>query len=124
MLAGAATAALGSVSLDLARVPGLLAYALAFLLRMVVETSAALPLASLAVPDGPLAGLAYGALIGVALFFGPFAVSRVAWAIGGPIRWRRGAGLPPPPPSPLARRPPLASRPAPFRPPHPRRAAG
>src|SRR3989442_13205434 len=38
MLAGAATAALGSVSLDLAQVPGLLAYALAFLLRMLVET--------------------------------------------------------------------------------------
>jgi competence protein ComEC len=109
MLAGAATAALGSVSLDLAQVPGLLAYALAFLLRMVVETSAALPLASLAVPDGPLAGLAYGALIGVALFFGPFAVSRLAPAIGGRIRWRRGDGVRLPSRSHLSRRSVLAS---------------
>ena len=90
MLAGAATAALGAASLDLAQVPGLLAYALAFLLRIVVETSAALPLASLAVPDGPLAGLGYGALVAVALFFGPAAVSRLAPAIGGRIRWPRG----------------------------------
>ena len=90
MLAGAATASLGAVSLELAQVPGLLAYALAFLLRTVVETSAALPLASLAVPDGALAGLAYGALVAVALFFGPHAVSRVALAIGGGLRWPHG----------------------------------
>ena len=56
MIAGAVTAALGTISLDLAQAPALLAYALAYLLRLVVETSAALPLASLAVPDGPLAG--------------------------------------------------------------------
>ena len=66
MLAGAATAVLGAFSLDLGQLPGLLAYALAFLLRVVVETSAALPLASLAVPDGPLAGLGYGALVAIA----------------------------------------------------------
>ena len=101
MLAGAATASLGVVSLDLAQLPGLLAYVLAFLLRIVVETSAALPLASLAVPDGPLAGLAYGALVAVALFIGPAAVSRLAPTIGG-VGWPRrlrvrvlaGAGLP------------------------------
>ena len=93
MLAGAATSALGMFSLDLAQLPGLLAYALAFLLRVVVETSAGLPLASLAVPDGPLAGLAYGALVAVALFFGPAGVSRLARAIGGQIRWRRAHGI-------------------------------
>ena len=89
MLAGAATATLGAVSVDLAQLPGLLAYALAFLLRMVVETSAAVPLASLAVPDGPLPGLGYGALIAVGLFFGPSVVSRLVGAIGLRLRWPR-----------------------------------
>jgi competence protein ComEC len=90
MLAGAATSVLGTVSLDLAQLPGLLAYALAFLLRIVVETSAALPLASLAVPDGALAGIAYGALVAVTLFFGPAAVSRLASTAGRGIRWPGG----------------------------------
>jgi len=96
MIAGAATAALGTVSLDLAQVPGLFVYALAFLLRFVVETSAALPLASLAVPDGPLAGIAYGALVGVALFLGPVAISRVVPAVRGRVRWPQtlSVGLP------------------------------
>ena len=93
MLAGAATAALGAVSLDLAQVPGLLAYALAFLLRIVVERSAALPLSSLAVPDGPIAGLGYGALVAVVLFLGPAAVSRAVGAIGGRIGRPRGVRL-------------------------------
>ena len=92
MLAGAATAALGTVSLDLAQLPGLLAYALAFLLRIVVETSAALPLASLAVPDGPLAGLGFGALVAAALFLGPAAMSRLAPTIRVRIGWPRGRG--------------------------------
>jgi competence protein ComEC len=81
MLAGAATAALGAVSLDLAQLPGLLAYALAFLLRLVVETSAGLPLASLAVPDGPLAGLGYGGVVAVTLLAGPAAAARALRAI-------------------------------------------
>ena len=85
MLAGAATAALGAISLDLGQLPGLLAYALAFLLRIVVETSAALPLSSLAVPDGPIAGLGYGALVAVVLFLGPATMSRAVRAIGGRI---------------------------------------
>jgi competence protein ComEC len=71
MLAGAATAASGMVSLDLARPFALVAYGLAFALRVVVERSAALPGASLAVPDGPLAGAAYAAAVGAALRFGP-----------------------------------------------------
>ena len=89
MLAGAATAGLGMVSGELAQLPALLAYALAFLLRLVVETSASLPLASLAVPDGPVAGLGYGAAVGLALFFGPAAASRLARAIGGRVRLPR-----------------------------------
>jgi competence protein ComEC len=89
MLAGAATAAVGTVSRDLAQVPGLLAYALAFLLRLVVETSAALPLASLAVPDGPIAGLGYGALVAFALFLGPAAISRLGRVVDGRIGRRR-----------------------------------
>src|SRR5205823_1674775 len=89
MLAGAATAGLGMVSGELAQLPALLAYALAFLLRLVVETSASLPLASLAVPDGPVAGLGYGAAVGLALFFGPAAASRLARAIGGGVRLPR-----------------------------------
>ena len=93
MLAGAATSVLGTVSLDLAQVPGLLAYALAFLLRIVVETSAALPLASLAVPDGPLAGIAYGVLVAVVLFFGPAGVSRLARVIGGRVRLPSSHGV-------------------------------
>jgi competence protein ComEC len=90
MLAGAATAVLGVISLDLAQLPGLLAYALAFLLRIVVETMAALPLASLAVPDGPLAGLGFGVVVGVALFVGPALATRLAPAIRGRLRWPRG----------------------------------
>jgi competence protein ComEC len=93
MLAGAATALIGTVSLDLAQLPGLLAYALAFLLRIVVETSAALPLASLAVPDGAPAGIAYGLLVAIALFLGPAAASRVVAALGGRVGWPRGYRL-------------------------------
>src|SRR5207248_8864220 len=61
MLAGAATAAVGALSQDLARAPALVTYGLAVVLRMVVESSAGLPLASLAVRDGPAAGVGYGA---------------------------------------------------------------
>jgi competence protein ComEC len=89
MLAGAATAVLGAVSRELAQVPALLAYGLAFLLRLVVETSAALPLAALAVPDGPLAGLAYGTLVGLVVFFGPAAARRLGRALAGRIAWPR-----------------------------------
>src|SRR5213593_3948503 len=63
MLAGAATAVVGTLSTDLARVPALITFVLAVALRVVVETSASLPLASLAVPDGPLAGVAYAASV-------------------------------------------------------------
>jgi len=77
MLAGAASAAIGVVSVDLARAPALVTYALALVLRVVVESSASLPLASLAVPDGPLAGVLYAAVVAAALRFGPGFVGRV-----------------------------------------------
>jgi competence protein ComEC len=86
MLAGAATAVVGTVSVELAQLPALLVYALAYLLRLIVETSAALPLASLAVPDGPVAGLTYGAAVALALFFGPAFSSRLARGLGGRAR--------------------------------------
>jgi len=96
MLAGAATAVAGALSLELGQLPGLLAYALAFLLRVVVETSAALPLASLAVPDGPIAGLGYGAVVATVLFLGPAPIYRLARAVGSRMRWPRRprAGVP------------------------------
>ncbi|TMC44832.1 MAG: MBL fold metallo-hydrolase [Chloroflexi bacterium] len=86
MLAGAATAAVGTVSFELAQLPALVAYALAFVLRLVVETSAGLPLASLAVPDGPLAGLAFGAIVGISIFFGPAIAVRLVRAVGRRVR--------------------------------------
>ena len=80
MLAGAATAAVGALSPDLARAPALVTYGLAVVLRVVVESSAGLPLASLAVPDGPAAGVGYGALVLIVARFGPPAVGRLARA--------------------------------------------
>ena len=71
MLSGAASAAIGALSIDLARVPALGTYGLALLLRTIVESTASLPMASLAVPEGPLAGVLYGALVAAALRFGP-----------------------------------------------------
>jgi competence protein ComEC len=78
MLAGVLTSVVGAIWTDAARLPALLAYAVAFTLRLVVETSAALPLASLAVPDGAVAGLGYGAAVAIALWQGP----RIAAWIG------------------------------------------
>src|SRR5207253_408854 len=80
MLTGAATAAVGALSPDLARAPALVTYGLAVVLRVVVESSAGLPLASLAVPDGPAAGVGYGALVLILARFGPPAVGRLARA--------------------------------------------
>jgi competence protein ComEC len=98
MVAGAATAALGAISLELAQVPALLAYGLAYLLRLVVETSASLPLASLAVPDGPLAGLAFGGAVAVALLALPRLMShtraRLRWAHLARLRFGRWPAIP------------------------------
>jgi len=56
MLAGAATSVAGAVSLDLARPVALLAWAVAFALRVAVETFASLPFAAVSLPPGPLTG--------------------------------------------------------------------
>lgn len=57
MLAGAAASTVGALSLDLARPVALVAYGCAFALRVVVETFAALPVAALSVPSGPVTGV-------------------------------------------------------------------
>lgn len=54
MVGGIATVAAGSVSIDAARPFAMVSYGLAFVLRVVVETSAAIPLAAIDVPRGPL----------------------------------------------------------------------
>jgi competence protein ComEC len=54
MTTSVATVAAGAVSLDIARPFALAAYAIAFVLRMIVETAAGLPLAAVDVPRGPL----------------------------------------------------------------------
>lgn len=56
MLAGAATSAVGAISMDAARPVAFLAWAAAFGLDAAVKTFASLPLASVAVPSGPVAG--------------------------------------------------------------------
>jgi competence protein ComEC len=71
MVAGAAAGAVGAVSLDLARPVALVAYGCALALRIVVETFAALPVAALSVPSGPVTGAVV-------------AVTLVAAARGGP----------------------------------------
>jgi competence protein ComEC len=62
MLAGAATSAIGAVSLELARPVALLAWASAAGLRSAVETFASLPLASVAVPEGLASGVLVASL--------------------------------------------------------------
>ena len=94
MLAGAATALVGAVSSELAVVPGLAAYALAFVLRVVVETSAGLPLASLAVPDGPIAGLGFGLAVTLVMVFGPAVTNRVLRTVRARFRLPRAAIVP------------------------------
>jgi competence protein ComEC len=86
MLAGAATATIGAISADLARLPALVTYGLALGLRVVVEVAAALPLATLAVPDGLLPGCAYAATIVLALRFGPALASATTRWAGGRTR--------------------------------------
>jgi competence protein ComEC len=54
MATSVATIAAGTVSADLARPFALVAYAVAFALRIVVETAAGLPLAAVDVPRGPI----------------------------------------------------------------------
>src|SRR5205814_9036523 len=75
MLSGAATAVAGTLSLDIARPVSLLAWASAAALRGAVEFFAAVPLASLSVPAGPVAGTSV-ALLEIALAWW---LRRVVW---------------------------------------------
>ena len=56
MLAGALTAVVGALSLDLAQPIALVAYGFALALRVVVESFAGLPVAAVSVPAGPVTG--------------------------------------------------------------------
>ncbi len=56
MLAGALTAVVGALSLDLAQPVALVAYGFALALRVVVESFAGLPVAAVSVPAGPVTG--------------------------------------------------------------------
>jgi len=83
MIAGAAASAVGALSLDLARPVALVAYGCALALRVVVETFAALPIAAVSVPSGPVTGAVVAlALLGAArggpLLRGRLRVPRIA----------------------------------------------
>jgi competence protein ComEC len=95
MLAGALTSLVGAVSLDAARIVALVAWGGASALRVGVETFAALPLASLAVPAGPLTG-AIVALFEVAAILGArrLAVAIAAGSVVVPGLPPRRAGPP------------------------------
>ncbi|HEV8672100.1 MAG TPA: ComEC/Rec2 family competence protein [Candidatus Limnocylindria bacterium] len=93
MLAGAATSAAGAASLDLARPVALVAYACAATLRIVVETFAAVPLAAVTVPAGPVTGLVVASALvaatrGAPLVFWRTRIRRIALP---PITAPRGA---------------------------------
>jgi len=77
MIVGAAASALGALSLDLARPLALLAYGLAFALRSVVETFAALPTAALGVPSGPVTGAAVALALVATARGAPLVVGRL-----------------------------------------------
>jgi competence protein ComEC len=81
MLTGAAASLLGALSLDLARPVALVAYGCALALRIVVETFAALPIAAVSVPSGPVTG----AVVALALV----AAARGAPLIRGRVRFPR-----------------------------------
>ena len=85
MVAGVATAAAGAVSLEVARPLALIAYGLAFALRAVVEHSAATPLASLAVPDGPIAGAGLAVMVALAVRYLPAALVRAGTIARRPL---------------------------------------
>jgi len=67
MFAGALTSVVGVLSLDLARPVALVAYGCALALRTVVESFAALPVAAVGVPSGPVTGAVVGLALVVAV---------------------------------------------------------
>jgi competence protein ComEC len=83
MITGAAASVLGALSVDLARPVALVAYGCALALRIIVETFAALPLAALSVPSGPVTGLVVAlalivAVRGVPLIRANIGIPRIA----------------------------------------------
>jgi len=93
MITGAAASVLGALSVDLARPVALVAYGCALALRIVVETFAALPIAALSVPSGPVTGLVVtlalvGAVRGVPLIRH---LVRLRWAAPAGFASLRGA---------------------------------
>jgi len=95
MITGAAASVLGALSVDLARPVALVAYGCALALRIVVETFAALPIAALSVPSGPVTGLVVtlaliAAVRGVPLIRAHIRIPRIALPV---IAAPRGAQL-------------------------------
>jgi competence protein ComEC len=83
MITGAAASVVGALSVDLAQPVALVAYGCALALRIVVETFAALPIAALSVPSGPVTGLVVtlaliGAVCGVSVIHGQVRIARTA----------------------------------------------
>jgi competence protein ComEC len=85
MLAGAATSLLGAVSLDAARPVALVAWLAALMLRVSVESFAALPVAALDVPASPATG-ALVALVEVAVVLASRRV-RLPFVRAHPLSW-------------------------------------
>jgi competence protein ComEC len=87
MITGAAASVLGALSVDLARPVALVAYGCALTLRIVVETFAALPIAAVSVPAGPVTGVVVALLLIVAVRGVPLvAASRGVPLIRGSVR--------------------------------------
>ena len=82
MVASVATVAAGAMSLDLARPFAIGAYLLALVLRVIVEASAAVPLAAIDVPPGPLTAIVLMLLCAAMIV----AARRVRWSAPRP-RW-------------------------------------
>lgn len=105
MITGAAASVLGALSLDLARPVAVVAYGCALALRIVVETFAAMPIAALSVPSGPVTGVvvtlgALGAVRGVPIIRAHVRIPRTAAPAfrtprGAPLAAARGAALAP-----------------------------
>ncbi len=97
MAAGAATSVTGALWLDAAAPVGLIAWTAAFALRVSVEAFAALPFASIAVPDGPLTGLLV-AVLELVIVRGAVALAtrQAGWMPRLPrgAVWRRAPRLP------------------------------
>jgi competence protein ComEC len=80
MIAGAAASALGALSTDLGRPAALVAYGCALALRSVVEMFAALPIAAVSVPSGPVTGAVVALVLVAAARGAPVAARRLQFS--------------------------------------------